>query len=433
MQHIFKIKIFALTCFLFLLSIDVIAQDSIPKAVTPNTITKPIPSPKKATEIKQKSAPIITNPTNSNNINTTVNPTTTTRVKSPKPQKSPIIVNNEPDHELITALSNNPFALIRDGKPKRPKPRKENLPMSSKSTKSTAKPVEDLVEEVIKIEPKEVFVPIDTSVAALNQQNPFRLEGSPEDRKVRFALKKIKFNPQAGSGAKNTTNSTSKPIFDTSKVDVNPLGTLKFSLSILLLGFLSFIMTRFRSDVNDIYKAFLSQNLMSLLYREKGTILKLSYVSLYVLTILSVGTMTFLTTSLFGVKIFQSNLGSLISCIAGVAGIYIGRHFLLSLLSYVFPFSKEINLYSFTIAIFNYIIGIVLLPFIIFIAFAPSNTHITLVYIALFAIFLIYIFRTIRTLIITNKYLTHSKFHFFMYLCTVEIAPILILLKLVGF
>ncbi|MFT5833337.1 MAG: hypothetical protein ACI97N_000964, partial [Cognaticolwellia sp.] len=72
MQHIFKIKIFALTCFLFLLSIDVIAQDSIPKAVTPNTITKPIPSPKKATEIKQKSAPIITNPTNSNNINTTV-------------------------------------------------------------------------------------------------------------------------------------------------------------------------------------------------------------------------------------------------------------------------------------------------------------------------------------------------------------------------
>ena len=172
---------------------------------------------------------------------------------------------------------------------------------------------------------------------------------------------------------------------------------------------------------------------MSLLYREKGTILKLPYVLLYALTILSVGTMIFLITNFFGIKVFNSNLASLVSCITGVAAVYVGRHFLLFLLSYIFPFAKEINLYSFTIAIFNYIIGIILIPFIIFIAFAPPNTHTVLLYIALSSISLIYLFRIIRTLVITNKYLIHSKFHFFMYLCTVEIAPILILLKLVGF
>ncbi|NJN77358.1 MAG: DUF4271 domain-containing protein [Saprospiraceae bacterium] len=101
-------------------------------------------------------------------------------------------------------------------------------------------------------------------------------------------------------------------------------------------------------------------------------------------------------------------------------------------MSYIFPFSKEMNLYNFMIAIFNFVMGIVLLPIIIFVAFTSSNTHTPLLYFALSVVLIIYLFRMIRSLLIVNKYLIHNKFHFFMYLCTVEIAPILILLKLVG-
>lgn len=427
MRNNFKITFFILACFILLFNITVVAQDSIPKVIS-KTDTQTITSPR---ENGEASSPVVPSPERKN-INSNTEIPNKTILTPNQPKRAVAIEKN--NAELIAAMSNNPFALIRDGKPNSSEPREKTLPTSSirsdKKQDNVAKKeikkvsVQDIVKE-------ETFLPVDTSTIMLNQQNPFRLEGTLEERKNGLT-KKIKFNPEAGSGAKKTTSSKFKPIFDTSKVDVNPLNTLKFSLSILLLGFLAAIMTRFRSEVNDVYKAFLSQNLMSLLHREKGTILRLPYIMLYALSTFSVGTLIFLITDFFNVKIFDSNLSSLLTCIAAVGGIYFGRHAILFLLSHIFPFKKEIRLYSFSIAIFNFIIGIVLLPFIIFIAFAPSNTHTIFLYTTLFSVSIIYLFRIIRSLLITNKYLIHSKFHFFMYLCTVEIAPILILLKLVG-
>jgi hypothetical protein len=324
MRNNFTIIFFTLVCFFLLLNLSVIAQqDSIPK-VKPIATGQPATPPTKVGENNNA----IANPiNNNNNSNNTVESSNTTFPSTNQPKRVEFV--EKPDPELIAAMSNNPFALIRDGKPKVSKPRKETLPTSPiNSEKNRKKNIEKEIDEITNFS-EEAFVPIDTSTAALNQQNPFRLEGTPAERKSGFATKKIKFNPKAGSGSKRTTSSTFNPIFDTSKVDVNPLNTLKFSLSILLLGFLAIIMTRFPSEVKDIYKAFLNQNLMSLLYREKGTILRLPYILLYALATLSVGTMIFLTTNLFGIKIFDSNFSSLIACITGIGGIYLGRHTIL--------------------------------------------------------------------------------------------------------
>ncbi|NJN77357.1 MAG: DUF4271 domain-containing protein [Saprospiraceae bacterium] len=287
------------------LCFTITAQDSIPNSVTP---------PKQNAQIGQDPTTTVSNKANNNtNVanSTTVTPnanTTTITEPSPTSNYTPERQEAKPDPELIAALSNNPFALVRDGKPRISKPKKETLPVSSKTqTEKPAKEVKEVEAEIIQEEP-EIFTPVDTSTVALNKLNPFRLEGTAADRKSGSTSKKIKFNPQAGSGAKNETKSTFNPIFDTSKVDVNPLGTLKFTLSILLLGFLTIIVTQFRSEINDIYKAFLNQNLMSLLYREKGTILRLPYVLLYALTALSVGTMIFLTTNIKGITILKAIL-----------------------------------------------------------------------------------------------------------------------------
>lgn len=425
MQHNFNTIFFRVICFILFFNITTVvyAQDSIP----PTPVVKPVTSP---SAVGEDPAPNVVNPATQNNANPSTEPTSIVPNINPIPKKTFV---EKPDLELLAAMENNPFALIHDGKRKKSTTQKDVLPVSSKSkdskkkSKKEDKVKEDKVEEVV-----EVFVSVDTATAALDRQNPFRLEGTPDERKAGAATKKIKFNPEAGSGAKSTTSNTFAPIFDTSKVNVNQLGTLKFVLVTFLFGFLAIIMTRFRSEVNDVYKAFLNQILMSLLHREKGTILRLPYVLLYALSAFSVGTMIFLSTRIMGVKIFENNYASAMICILGASTIFLGRHTLLWLLAYIFPFSKEAKLYSFSIAIFNFIIGIALLPFIIFIAFAADNTHTILLYAALFSISILYIFRIIRSLLITNKYLIHNKFHFFMYLCTVEIAPILILLKLVG-
>lgn len=347
----------------------------------------------------------------------------------PQPIRKPKV-----DIELLAALEDNPFGLIRDGKPKSGRltmqglPGQELIASVDKVKKSTEETKEEAIEEV-----EEVFVPVDTSIAALNTLNPFRLEGTLEDRNTGTLAKKIKFNPQAGSGAKSTNERGFNPIFDTSKVNVNPLGTLKFVVILLLLGLLTFIVTSFRNDVADVYRAFLNSNLLSLLYRDKGTLLYFPYMAMYFLTACSFGTMAFLAVNLLGGKIFESNFWSIVVCTAGVGFVFFLRHASTALLSSIFPFKKEIKTYGFTIAIFNFVMGIGLLPIITLIAFAPSSSHEIILYITLILVGFVYVFRTIRSIIIGNKYLINNKFHFFMYLCTVELAPIVILLKLFGY
>ena len=44
---------------------------------------------------------------------------------------------------------------------------------------------------------------------------------------------------------------------------------------------------------------------------------------------------------------------------------------------------------------------------------------------------LTYIFRSLRGLFVAGRFLAFHKFHFLLYICTVEIAPVLILIKLI--
>lgn len=413
-------------------------QDSIPEP----TPQPPIESPAPPTDITPD-APNENTPSEGNNSTPSTENTTSNIPENAINAGEYVFKENLPqpiqrpkeDPELLAALQDNPFGLIRDGQPKIGRLSVHGLPgyAPSPTVDNVEKPkVEEKLEEEI-IEEEEVFVPVDTTTAALNALNPFRLEGTPEDRKSGTLAKKIKFNPQAGSGTKSTDDVGFNPIFDTSKVNVNPLGTLKFVVIILLLGLLTYIVSSFRNDVADVYRGFLNANLLSLLYRDKGTLLYLPYIAMYVLAACSFGTIIFLAINLLDGKIFESNFWSIVVCTTGVGFLFLLRHLSVTLLAAVFPFRKEIKLYGFSIAIFNFVMGIGLIPIITLIAFAPASSHEIILYATLILFVLIYAFRTIRAILIGNKYLINNKFHFFMYLCTVEMAPILILLKLIGY
>jgi len=413
-------------------------QDSIPEPASQPPIESPTPptdiTPDAPTENTQSEQNTTTTSTENRSTNIPQNAIDAGeyvfREDLPQPIERP-----KEDPELLAALEDNPFGLIRDGKPKIGRLSVHGLPgyASTAAVEEVEVPEEEerIEEEVI--EEEEVFVPIDTTTQALNALNPFRLEGTPEDRQSGTLAKKIKFNPQAGSGAKSTDDIGFNPIFDTSKVNVNPLGTLKFIVIILLLGILTYIVSSFRNDVVEVYRGFLNGNLLSLLYRDKGTLLYLPYIAMYILTACSFGTMIFLAINLLDGKIFESNFWSIIVCTIGSGLIFLLRHFSITVLGTIFPFRKEIKLYGFLIAVFNFVIGIGLIPVITLIAFAPSSSHEIILYATLIAFGIAYIFRTIRAIIIGNKYLINNKFHFFMYLCTVELAPIMILLKLLGY
>ena len=71
-----------------------------------------------------------------------------------------------------------------------------------------------------------------------------------------------------------------------------------------------------------------------------------------------------------------------------------------------------------------------MVPANILIAYAPQTMTSSLVYAAIGLVGLVYLFRSLRGLFIANRFLLFHKFHFLLYICTVEIAPIIIFLKL---
>jgi len=80
---------------------------------------------------------------------------------------------------------------------------------------------------------------------------------------------------------------------------------------------------------------------------------------------------------------------------------------------------------------FNIFIGIVLIPFNLLLSFGPSQIHYPVLMVSIGIIGLIYAYRSIRSLLIGSSYLYYNKFHFFMYLCGVEFAPLVILVKFI--
>ena len=96
----------------------------------------------------------------------------------------------------------------------------------------------------------------------------------------------------------------------------------------------------------------------------------------------------------------------------------------------VFPVAKEVKLYNFTIIIFNIVLGVLFVPLSLFLAYGPDNLMIGVLYLTGVIVLLTYLYRSIRALLIGGKFLSFHKFHFFMYLCTAELAPLALVIKL---
>lgn len=112
-----------------------------------------------------------------------------------------------------------------------------------------------------------------------------------------------------------------------------------------------------------------------------------------------------------------------------VAGIYIVKFIFLNIVGWIFGISNVTDTYIFIVFLINKMIGIFLLPFIALLAFpTPSMLPAVLIlsYILvggmLFYRFLIS-YRPVRSEIKLNR------FHFFLYLCAFEIAPLLLIYK----
>jgi hypothetical protein len=113
----------------------------------------------------------------------------------------------------------------------------------------------------------------------------------------------------------------------------------------------------------------------------------------------------------------------------GVSFIYTIKLLTLKLVGGIFKIDKGIAVYIFNIFLINNLLGIVLLPLMVFISFSGLYVFYAIyIGLALTAISLLY--RIVRGWLIGLTYSGFSVFYLFLYLCALEIAPLVVLVKL---
>ena len=181
--------------------------------------------------------------------------------------------------------------------------------------------------------------------------------------------------------------------------------------------------------VNNILRAVLNDNYLNLMYREQKKAGGIHYYILYFVFAVNAGLFLYF---MYSELLAKSSLPFLWRCVVLIGAIYVVRHLFMRYLSFVYPFKKEIEQFSFTVLIFNIFLGLLLLPINVFVAFSPEPFHSFFLYAGLAVFAIVYIFRQLRGIFISSRLVFNNKFYFFLYLCAVEIAPALLLLKYAG-
>lgn len=200
-------------------------------------------------------------------------------------------------------------------------------------------------------------------------------------------------------------------------------------LVLLTVGFILF-----RNTFAKVWRAFLNDNILSQLHREQGLIAGLPYLFMNVLFFANAALFIILAAKYYNWHLpGKSMTGTFFILTAGITGVFIIKHLLLKIVSYIFPVSKEARLYSFTITVFSAVLGFFLIPLNACLAYMPEGMTFSVLILVLIVIAGVYLFRSLRGLLIGSRYLSGHQFHFLLYICAVEAAPVLILLrKIIG-
>jgi hypothetical protein len=118
-------------------------------------------------------------------------------------------------------------------------------------------------------------------------------------------------------------------------------------------------------------------------------------------------------------------------CVVLIMLIYIVKFIGLKFTAWLTGLQSAAEQYIFVIFLINKIIGFLLLPFIVLLAFAPAAWYPTLKLVSVLLIATLFVVRYFRTYGSLQNQLQVSPFHFMVYMAALEVAPLLVVYKLI--
>lgn len=120
------------------------------------------------------------------------------------------------------------------------------------------------------------------------------------------------------------------------------------------------------------------------------------------------------------------------SCVAIFMIIYFIKFLTLKFVGWVTGYKQEADTYIFVIFLINKIIGICLLPVIVILSFSPFSIVNIVIILSYLLIGVMLLLRFFRSYGLLQHKLKVSRFHFFLYIFSIEILPLMLIYKAVN-
>lgn len=249
--------------------------------------------------------------------------------------------------------------------------------------------------------------------------NPFEVSHIP------YRRSELKEQASKSTAVTSSNNSNIRSIVNVKSTS----NTFIFWLVLFTLLLLAIVVNVQRSALSKVAKSITNENVLKLSKREENGGLSGHYIMMYVMFFINLTCFLYLVAKSFnGLDGFSNWL----LVFGGVVVTYMIRHISMSFIGNIFDVSKDSTLYSFTIMTFNIFLGLVLIPVNLVVAFSPPEISSLAMYLGIGLILILLLIRWVRGLLIGVRFIGEHLFQFFLYLCTFEIAPILILLRILG-
>ncbi len=195
---------------------------------------------------------------------------------------------------------------------------------------------------------------------------------------------------------------------------------------LVMLIILTLAISMNRQRFGKILKSSYNSNHLRTLHRENNAWTNGQIIILYIFFFLNTSFVLWLVL----IKTYESPPFGLLSIGLGLIGFYLIRHIVMWAMSNIYNFGHEPDMHNYSIVLHNVIIGVVILPFVLVMEFfSPATFRMALLTLAAIVI-LIYTLRQGKSLLMSIGMRAFNPFYFFIYLCAIEIAPLMVAYKI---
>lgn len=203
-------------------------------------------------------------------------------------------------------------------------------------------------------------------------------------------------------------------------------------IALLLVAFAS-LRYAFAKQLTAIVQSFFSNRILGNLNKEDNLFTSWPFLLLFVQFGFTIGMFFYLAAQYQGLNYVANGFQFFVTISIVVIVLYVLKILLLRLLGYVFNIQKPVNEYVSILYLSYFNASLLFIPLVIAFALSPLKYGAYYIAIAIILLVVVFVFQFIRAGVNILSHYRFSKMYLFLYFCTLEICPILILIKAIGF